>query len=59
MIELDATPFTLAASRMELALLRQKLAMKRMAFEFEIRLIKARDEAEIANLFYSQKKLVI
>jgi hypothetical protein len=52
-LDIDLSSMSLACARTEYALLKQKLAMKRMAFEFEMARIKARDAAEIKSLFYS------
>ena len=56
---IDFTPLSLTAARVEYALLKQKLAMKRVAFEFEMLNIKLRDALEISSLFYSQEKHII
>ena len=53
---IDFTPMTLAASRVELHLMRQKLAVKRMAFLFELALMKQIHNTYLENFFRSQEK---
>jgi len=53
---IDFTPMTLAASRVELHLMRQKLAVKRMAFLFELALMKQIHNAYLEDFFRSQEK---
>jgi len=53
---IDFTPMTLAASQFQLALMRQKLAVKRMAFIFELAFMEALHTAYLEDFFRSQEK---
>ena len=52
----DMSSLALVAARTEYAFLKQKLAMKRVAFEFEMARIKVQDAAYFEHLFGSQRK---
>lgn len=55
-LDIDLSPVSLACARFELQLMRQKLAIKRMAFIFELELMKKLHAAYLEDIFYSQRK---
>lgn len=50
---MDFTPMLLAGAKVELALMKQKLAMRRMSFAFELQLMKAQHNAYLERIVYS------
>lgn len=57
MSQMDFTPMLLASAKIELALMRQKLAMRRMAFIFELQLMKAQHNAYLEKLSIRRKNI--